>query len=163
VLKTLDAVACAFTLVYAAARERAAASGSPLIRAFAFRDQQALLAALDGRCLALLRARWERLPTQKRPDYSAAERAEILQILRLRNWNVKKTARFFMLHPNTIRAWRREMNGGKKSGILKPPVNKISEAGRWLVHEIRTLCPEKDFGTRTIALQLRVLSVRLRN
>lgn len=32
-----------------------------------------------------------------------------------------------------------------------PPWNKLHEGVRWLVHEIRTLCPERDFGTQTIA------------
>ncbi|MFK7884566.1 MAG: hypothetical protein AB8F26_10335, partial [Phycisphaerales bacterium] len=32
-----------------------------------------------------------------------------------------------------------------------PPWNKLHEGVRWLVQEIRALCPERDFGTRTIA------------
>jgi hypothetical protein len=155
ILKTLDAITCVFTLVYAAARERAAASGSAIVRAFADRDEQAFTAALDKRCFTLLRARWERLPPQKRPLYTPKERAEILQIMRLRYWNTEKIAAYFMVHPNTIGTWRRELNGrGKNSSLFKPPVNKISEAGRWLVHQIRELCPEKNFGTRQITMHV---------
>jgi len=32
-----------------------------------------------------------------------------------------------------------------------PPWNKLHEAVRWTVHEIRRLCPEREFGTRSIA------------
>src|ERR1043165_2496864 len=41
------------------------------------------------------------------------------------------------------------------------PFNKISGRVRWLVHEIRRLCPERKFGTRSIAMRLIRAGVQL--
>ncbi|MEQ9454089.1 MAG: DDE-type integrase/transposase/recombinase [Phycisphaeraceae bacterium] len=42
-----------------------------------------------------------------------------------------------------------------------PPWNKLHARVRWLVHEIRALCPERDFGTRTIARHLLRAGIRI--
>ena len=73
--------------------------------------------------------------------------------MRLRGWSAKETASRFVVHPNTIRNWKRALRDKHKAEDLvgAPPWNKLHEGVRWLVHEIWALCPERDFGTRTIA------------
>jgi hypothetical protein len=76
--------------------------------------------------------------------------------MRLRGCSVDKTARRFVLHPNTIREWiKRFQTHPEVQGFFgKAPFQKIGDAVRWLVHEIRSLCPEKEFGSRRIAMAI---------
>ena len=48
------------------------------------------------------------------------------------------------------------MDGRKPSCSLLAdvPWNRIDDAVRWAIHELRQLCPEPEFGTRTIARHL---------
>lgn len=61
-----------------------------------------------------------------------------------------------MVHPNTIRNWKKSLREKYKSEAVVgvPPWNKLHGGVRRLVHEMRQLCPERDFGTRTIALYI---------
>jgi hypothetical protein len=153
-LQLLDAVACALIAALMLVRSRASASGSYLIRGLAERDQHAWNLALLEREADLLRQRIETVSPKNRPHYTPKARFEILQIIRLRRWKLEVAAARFAIHPNTLRIWIKEMNQcGKAGRLFASPINKISEAGRWLVHQIRELCPEKEFGTRTIAMQ----------
>ncbi len=155
VLRTLDTIACSLTAVLMLVRSRAAASGSPIVRSFADRDEHAWDAALSKREADILRGRIESHTPQHRPHYLPEARFEIVQLMRLRRWSIETTAVRFVVHPNTLRGWIKEMNtSGKGSRLFSAPINRISEAGRWMVHQIRELCPEKDFGTRTIAMQI---------
>ena len=79
-----------------------------------------------------------------------------MQLSVLRGWSSKQTALRFGVHPNTIRNWRRSLRDkGRAERLLgEPPWNRLHEAVRWTVHEIRRLCPEREFGTRTIALHM---------
>ncbi len=155
VLQTLDGVVCALAAAFMLARSRAAASGSPIIRILAQRDSQAWDNALSRREADVLRGRLECMEPQSRPYYAPEARFEILQIMRLRRWNILTTAARFVIHPNTLRAWLKELNAGANtSRLFSAPINRINEAGRWLVHQIRELCPEREFGTRAIAMQI---------
>ena len=61
-----------------------------------------------------------------------------------------------VLHRNTIRAWIRAVGGKRRPSLLNGAVvwNRIDEAVRWATHELRRLCPEPEFGTRSIARQV---------
>ncbi|MFH1024302.1 MAG: DDE-type integrase/transposase/recombinase [Planctomycetota bacterium] len=95
-------------------------------------------------------------PVEKRPDYLPVDRFEILQIQKLRGWSQRETSRQFVLHPNTIWAWNRAWRYRKNIGLFfgSVPWNKMADGVRWLTHQIRSLCPEPEFGTRRIALEL---------
>jgi len=73
--------------------------------------------------------------------------------MRLRGWTAKRTAERFVLHPNTVRNWQKSIRDKYRAErtVGEPPWNKLHEAVRWTVHEIRRLCPEREFGTRSIA------------
>lgn len=103
--------------------------------------------------LAIYRSQRQRKPAKQRPHFEPQERAEILQLMRLRGWSCKEAAARFVLHPNMIRNWKKSLREKHKSESVvgAPPWNKLHGGVRWLVHEMRQLCTERDFGTRTIA------------
>jgi putative transposase len=62
----------------------------------------------------------------------------------------------FVLHSNTVRSWIKAIEGRGNARLLMPAVvwNRIDDMVRWAVHELRRLCPEPEFGTRSIARHL---------
>ena len=144
-----------FTMVYHIAREKMAARKCPELRQLAQLDDLAWKLALLTRQFELMRRRFERFNPYKRPDFAPEDRFEVLQLIRLAGWSTRQAAQILVTHPNTIRAWRRGLEGGNQERLLgRPPFNKLGDAVRWLVHEIRELCPNSDFGTRTIAMMI---------
>jgi transposase InsO family protein len=67
------------------------------------------------------------------------------------------------LHPNTVRQWLSQFEQSPDAPLFSgaAPFNKLSEAAAWLVHEIRALCPEPEFGTRQIAAQIVRAGIKL--
>lgn len=126
---------------------------SPMLWLLAQRDHAHTDAVLLERELAIHRSQRQRRPAKRRPHFAPQERCEILQLKRLRGWSTKETAQRFVVHPNTIRNWQRAVREKHRAERLvgQPPWNRLHAGVRWLVHEIRRLYPERDFGTRTIA------------
>ena len=149
----VDAVSILFMQAYMAARVRALGHPSPMVRVLAQRDHAHSDAVLLERELAIFRSHRQSRPAKRRPYYSPQERAEILQLMRLRGWSAKETAARFVVHPNTIRNWKKAQlkKHAPDDAVGAPPWNRLHAGVRWLVHEIRSLCLERDFGTRTIA------------
>lgn len=152
----VDAVAIVFSRAYMLARARAASCPSPVLRLMARRDHTHWEARMLERELAVFRAQRTHLESQRRPLYTPEQRAEILQIMRLRGWSAKLAADRFVIHPNTIRSWIKALKNKHRGNRLlgQPPWNKYHEGVRWLVHELRHLCPEREFGARTIATHI---------
>ncbi len=151
--RIIDSVAIVLAQAYQLARARVAACASPVLRLMAHRDHVSWEMELLRRELEILRGQRENLPPHGRPGYSPDQRLAILQIMRLRNWSTTLVAKRFILHPNTVRDWIKAVDGRRDpSGLLgRPRWNRIDDAVRWAVHELRQLCPEPEFGTRTIA------------
>lgn len=149
----VESVSVLFMRSYLAARSRAFEHPMPVVRLLAQRDHAHTESVLLERELAIYRSQRHCKSPKLRPHYSPQERSEILQLMRLRGWSSKEVAARFVVHPNTIRNWKRALRDKLKAGkfVGAPPWNKLHEGVRWLVHEIRQLCPERDFGTRTIA------------
>ena len=149
----VESISILFMRGYLAARTRAFEHPMPMVRLLAQRDHAHSDAVLLERELAIYRSQRQRKPAKHRPHYAPQERAEILQLMRLRGWSCKETAARFVLHPNTIRNLKKSLREKHKSESVvgAPPWNKLHGGVRWLVHEMRQLCPERDFGTRTIA------------
>ncbi|MEQ9461304.1 MAG: DDE-type integrase/transposase/recombinase [Phycisphaeraceae bacterium] len=124
-----------------------------MTRVQAQRDHAYSDSVLLERELAIFRGHRQNRPAKQRLHYTPKERAEILQLMRLRGWSAKQTAARFVVHPNTIRNWRRAVREKHRAQdvVGSPPWNKLHAGVRWLVHEIRSLCPEREFGTRTMA------------
>jgi transposase InsO family protein len=152
----VETTAILFAQAYVLARERAAQHSFTLVRLMAQRDQAIIETRLLRRELEVLRRNRQRLPPARRPPYAPADRFEILQLRRLRGWSIQQTADRFVLHRNTVWDWCRAFHSDRHIGLFfgAPPFHQLHEAVHWLVHEIRALCPEKEFGTRAIALRI---------
>jgi transposase-like protein len=156
VLRLVDSMAVLLSQAYRLARARLASTGSPILHLLVQRDQEATEVNLLRREVEVLPGQRASLPPHRRPDYRPAQRLAILQLRQLRGRSIKKTAEHFVLHRNTIRAWIRAAEGKGRPGLLNGAVvwNRIDDAVRWTVHELRRLCPEPEFGTRAIARQV---------
>ena len=148
---------------YELARQRLASSGSPVLRMMIQRDHAVTDASLSDREMAVLRGSREGMKPKSRPAYSGAQRLEILQIMRLRGWTIAETAARFVLHANTVSTWLRAMEKeGAAAKLFTAPVwNRIHDAVRWTVQEIRRICPEAEIGTRTIAAMIVRASIEI--
>jgi transposase-like protein len=149
-VKLIGNISNVIAQAYGLARERLANTSFSILRLNLHRDHKATEASLLQREVAVLRGQRERMKPKSRPDYSGTERLEILQIMRLRGWNVATTAERFVLHANTIRAWIRALEDDDESARLfeGPMWNTIHDVIRWTVQEIRKLCPEPEVGSR---------------
>jgi transposase len=127
------------------------------------RDHAFSDAALLERELAVFRSHRHRKPAKQRPHYAPEERAEILQVMRLRGWSAKQTGQRFVVHPNTIRNWQRSVEDKLRAEHMlgAPPWNRLHDGVRWLIHELRQTFPEPEFGTRTIARHVMRAGIRV--
>ena len=145
-----------FAQCYEITRQRTIGNPSSFKRLMTQRDDTFLDAALCQREIAVLRRNREKIPQHQRPHYFPRDRSEILQTMRLRGWSIRRTAEHFVLHHNTVstwcRAWLEKENVGLFFGSV--PWNKMSNGVRWAVHQLRSLCLEEEFGTRSIAMHL---------
>ncbi|MEQ8769716.1 MAG: DDE-type integrase/transposase/recombinase [Phycisphaerales bacterium] len=148
-----DTVATLLACSAVAARARLLSHASPLIRLMAQRDTLHHETALLERELAVFRSQRQRRASKQRPHYAPEERAEILQVMRLRGWSAKLAGQRFVVHPNTIRNWQRAVDDrlGSQRMLGVPPWNRLRGGVRWLVRELRDAFPEPEFGSRTIA------------
>ena len=139
VLSLIDSMAILLSQAYQLARVRLASSGSPVLRVLVQRDQGATEVDLLRREMEILRAQRAGLPPHRRPEYRPEQRLAILQLRRLRGWSIKKTAEHFVVHRNTIRAWIKAAEGKGRPRLLAGSVvwNRIDDAVRWAVHELR--------------------------
>jgi len=149
----IESVVVAMAQGYGLARVRALSHPSAMIRMLAQRDHLHSEASLLEREVAIFRAQRLAKVPRRRAQFAPEQRAEILQLIALRGWSAKFAASRFGLHPNTIRNWKRLLRDKHKSErrFGEPPWNRLHDAVRWTVREIRRLCPEREFGTRTIA------------
>jgi len=151
--RLIEAVGVAMMQGCGLGRTRALGHPAPMTRMLAQRDHLFTEATLLERELAVFRAQRRAKPPSWRPQCAREQRAEILQLAALRGWTATQAADRFGLHPNTIRNWRRALGVKRRVDQLlgEPPWNRLHAAVRWTVHEIRRLCPEREFGTQTIA------------
>jgi len=163
VLRLVDSMAILLSQAYQLAHARLASAASPIVRLLVQRDQAFTEVDLLRRDVEVFRAQREGLPPYRRPDYQPEQRLAILQLRRLRGWSIKKTAKHFVVHRNTIRAWIMSAEGKGRPSLLNGAVvwNRIDDSVRWAVHELRRLCPEPEFGTRSIARQVVRASVQI--
>lgn len=148
-----DGIATAFMCAAMLARTRMLDHASPIVRMMAQRDASSHDAALLEREIEIFRSQRQRRPAHQRSHYAPTERAQILEVMKLRGWSARETAERFVLHPNTIRNWQKAVEDTLRSERVlgRPPWNRIHDGVRQLVHKIRAAFPEPEFGTRTIA------------
>ena len=156
VLRITDAMSTALAAGIQNARSRLASAASPILRLMIQRDHEVTESELLRRELDILRTSRQSLAPHGRPDYPPEQRLAIIQLMRLRDWNIKTVAQRFVIHENTLRAWIKSAAGNGKPSLLAGAIawNRIDDAVRWTVREIQSLCPEPEFGTRTMARHL---------
>lgn len=120
-----DRVATLFACAATTARARMLAHASPLVRVMGQRDVLNTERSLLERELAVFRSQRFRKPAKQRLLYAPEERAEILQVMRLRGWSSKETGERFVVHTNTIRNWKKAVDDKIRSDHLigGPPWN----------------------------------------
>jgi transposase InsO family protein len=148
-----DGIATTFMCAAVTARARMHEHASPLIRFLGQRDALYHDVSLLELELAVFRGQRQRKPAHQRSHYSPSERAQILEVTKLRGWSAKEAGMRFVLHPNTIRNWQKAVGNKLNAERLLggPPWNRLHDGVRRLVHEICAAFPEPEFGTRTIA------------
>ncbi len=148
-----DTVATLLMRSYWIARGRAARHASGHVRTMGQRDDAIWHWQIAERILGIQCRRIGRMNPHKRPDVLDEDRFEVIQIMRLMGWGPVKAATHFVLHVNTIRTWKREFFKANAVGRFfgSAPFNKLGDATRWLVHEVRRMCPHLAVGSRTIA------------
>ncbi len=85
-------------------------------------------------------ARMQRVPSQRRPQYTGVERMAILQLRAMRGWNKAETARHFFVSDDTIRAWLRRVDDDSLVQT-QTPVNRFPDFVRYAVQQIKLFCP----------------------
>ena len=85
-------------------------------------------------------ARMNRVPSHRRPQYTAIERMAILQLRAMRGWNKAETARHFYVTDDTIRSWLRRVDD---DALVQThtPVNRFPDFVRYAVQQIKLFCP----------------------
>ena len=148
-LRLIDVIAISIAQGYILARARSTSRPLPVLRLAAVRHAIAWDAALLERELAVFRQERDRIPAKQRPHCALTHRLEILQIMRLRDWSAAKTAQRFVLDPNSVRGWLKALQQeSDTSHLFTCPVwNRIHDAVRCTIHQIRALVPDPDIGT----------------
>jgi transposase len=85
-------------------------------------------------------ARMKRVPSHRRPQYTAIERMAILQLRAMRGWNKAETARHFFVTDDTIRSWLRRVDDDSLVHT-QTPVNRFPDFVRYAIQQIRLFCP----------------------
>ena len=87
-------------------------------------DQRALLRTRRIRQLDLLLPRLARIPVHQRPHYTAGERAHILAFKFRFRLSHRMLGRWFLVDPNTISSWMRDLDGlgpeARKHPLVEP-------------------------------------------
>tara|TARA_Y100000589_G_scaffold62765_1_gene53998 strand:+ start:11357 stop:12409 length:1053 start_codon:yes stop_codon:yes gene_type:complete len=152
-LKLIDSVAIVIAQAYQLARCRLASTASPVLQLMMERDELHTKFEWLKRELKILRSQRADMLPKKRPNYSPEQHLAIVQLMRQQRWSIAIVAKRFVIHPQSIRKWIRTMENGDPTCSLFPMVrwNRIDDAVRWVVHELRHLYPEPEMGTRTFA------------
>lgn len=108
---------------------------------------EATLAARDEQ-IRILKTRFLKIPSGKRPFYSSSDRFAILKLKQASGWSFERTAKEFLVSAETVRKWVRALESD--SLVAAPaPVNKFPDFVETLVQELKSVFPL--LGTRAIA------------
>jgi putative transposase len=95
--------------------------------------------------------RLARIDPHRRPHYPPTERMAILQLKATRGWSLEQAARVFHVTAATIASWikRADEQGPDALVQLREPVNKFPDFVRYVVQQLKILCP--TLGKKKIA------------
>ena len=163
VRRHIDAAASFIKTAFLLGRGRFYDSGGDTDKALAERDTLAHDLGRARADIERFRRRFKNMDPNKRPHFAQQDRFNILQEVRLRGWSLKKGAEYYVIHHNTLGAWRRDFRNKRNVGAFfgKPVANKIDDTVRWLIHRLRELFPEPEIGTRTIANEIKQAGIEV--
>ena len=130
-----------FTLAYT--RGWAANSPNSRIRQKADLDRTHQQIALLREELRIHKLRMTHLPPHRRPYYRPTERMSILQLKAARGLSLEQTSQEFLVTADTIRSWLKRVDKEGPNALiqLREPVNKFPDFVRYLVQQLKALCP----------------------
>ena len=95
--------------------------------------------------LRIMNQRMARISSHKRPNYTAEERLEILELKSVNGWSLSQTARHFLVAAATVGSWIKRIDEGGIDALVKmdtnEPVNKFPDFVRYSVQRLKTVCP----------------------
>ena len=88
-------------------------------------------------------SRWSRLSSRKRPHYTPIQRMRVLQLKAARGWSCEQAAQVFVVDEQTLKSWLRRIDEEGESALmqLSEPVNRFPDFVRYLVRQLKALCP----------------------
>ena len=92
---------------------------------------------------ASTRPAWHNCRLIDDPYYPPAERMAILQLRAARNWSLEQTAKAFLVTAETIASWLKRIDEQGPDALvqLPEPVNKYPDFVRYVVQQLKSLCP----------------------
>lgn len=87
--------------------------------------------------------RMTRIAPHRRPLYPPTERLAILQVKAARQWSLEQTANAFLVTSATIASWMARVDEQGPQALLQSPVpvNRFPDFVRYLVQQVKLLCP----------------------
>ena len=88
-------------------------------------------------------SRWSRLSSRKRPHYTPIQRMRVLQLKAARGWSYEQAAAVFVVDEQTLKSWLRRIDEEGECALvqLSEPVNRFPDFVRYLVRQLKALCP----------------------
>ena len=124
-------------------RSWAADSTNARVRLTAERDRAHQELLLLREEIRIEDARLARIAPHRRPHFPATERMAILQLRATRAWSLEQTARVFHLTAATVASWLKRVDEQGPDALvqLREPVNKFPDFVRYVVQQLKVLCP----------------------
>ena len=87
--------------------------------------------------------RLARIDPHRRPHYPPTERMAILELRAARSWSLEQTAGVFHLTAATVASWIKRVDEQGPDALvqLREPVNKFPDFVRYVVQQLKILCP----------------------
>lgn len=161
VRQTVAAIAEIITTGLSAGLDRARNSCAAGLRGLADSISLQHELAVKDLHLSLVLRRFRAVPKRHRPHVPPEDRLVVLRFHWQYGWSVERIAKEFVLDVSTVRRWLRVWNTKENPGLFfgKVAWNRFDDAVRGLVHDVRGLMPEVDFGSRSLAARLRKAAV----
>jgi len=116
---------------------------NPRARQAAEMERQGAQIALLTEELRIKDTRLGRIDPRRRPHYSPTERMAILQLKAALGWSLAQAARAFLVEAETIADWLKRIDEDGSSALvqLREPVNRFPDFVRYIVQQLKVLCP----------------------
>jgi transposase InsO family protein len=126
-------------------------------------ELRARVAALED-VVAVLGARWDKIPDRKRPHYTPEQRFRIVSLRRVLHLSVHATARLFRVSADTIYEWDRQARREPEKetiGSLVTPTPPVRRYADVVQHLVQTMAALGFGGHQRIAEHLANAAIRI--